>query len=231
MSFHKFAYRQPAMKPSVTPRKARVHGTVASRVGLVLLDSSLKPVFYNAEALSIVGYPNKPRTLDTAFSQSIRSLAGRAPGVDLPMTTHFVSGRRRYVSQAFGLAGVKWGFASRHCHHPRTVAGSPSFFATSSRDPGGAITRDGAFTIPDVANGRFRLDVSGLPENVHLTSARYGGSEVRDLLPGEYTVLAWDDVEAGAYQNPEFLKDVEHRGVKASVDRGSRNVVDVGVIN
>jgi DNA-binding NarL/FixJ family response regulator len=103
MSFHKFAYPQPAMKASVTPRKARVHGTVASRVGLVLLDSSLKPVFYNAEALNIVGYPNKPKTLDTACSQSIRSLAGRSSGVDLPMTRHFVSGRRRYVCRAFRL--------------------------------------------------------------------------------------------------------------------------------
>jgi hypothetical protein len=183
------------------------------------------------------------------------------------------------------------------------IAGSPSFLSTGSRDPGGAITRDGMFTIPDVANGHFRIAVSGLPENVHLTSARYGGFEVidggidvdgtapgaldlylggpgsvggiegtirsqdgqpaggsvvvivpaphrrhnpaafrtaiadqvglfsvRDLLPGEYTVLAWEDVESGAYQNPEFLKEFEYRGVKATVDRGSRNVVDVRLI-
>jgi len=185
--------------------------------------------------------------------------------------------------------------------HP--VAGSPSFFSTGSRDPDGAITRDGAFTIPAVANGRYRIEVSGLPGNVYLTSARYGGFEaidagidfdgtasgpldlylggpssvgaiegtvrsqdgqpagnsvvvivpaanrrhnpaafqtaiadqaglfsVRGLLPGEYTVLAWDDIEAGVYRNPEFLKDYEHRGVKATVDRGGRSVVDIRLI-
>ena len=164
------------------------------------------------------------------------------------------------------------------------------------------MTKGGAFTIPNVANGRFRIEVSGLPANVYLTSARYGGAEVidggidvdgnpqgaldlylggagsvgaiegvvrsrsgqpadnsvvviapapnrrenpaafrteiadqvgsfsvRGLLPGEYTVLAWEEVEAGAYQNPEFLRHFESRGVKATVDGGSRNVVDVRV--
>jgi Carboxypeptidase regulatory-like domain len=183
------------------------------------------------------------------------------------------------------------------------VAGTPSFFSITSRDAGGVIARDGAFTIPDVASGRFRVAVDGLPDGVYLTSARYGGFEVidggldfdnaapgpldlylggsgsvgsiegtarsqdgqpagsavvviapasdrrhnpaafrtaisdqdgsfsvRGLLPGEYTVLAWDDVEAGAYQNPEVLKEVEHRGVRTNVNRGGRSVVDVRVI-
>ena|SRR5437867_2313783 len=162
---------------------------------------------------------------------------------------------------------------------------------------------DGAFTIPNVASGRFRVEVIGLSAKVYLTSARYGGAEVidnginiqgepegplelrlggagsvgaiegvvrnrddqpvpdsvvaivpapnrrdnpaafktattdqlglysvRGLLPGEYRVLAWEDVEAGAYQNPDFLKQYENRGVKTTVERGSRNVVDVRVI-
>jgi hypothetical protein len=185
----------------------------------------------------------------------------------------------------------------------RPMAGLPSILATDSRNPGGAMTKGGAFTIPNVANGRFRIEVSGLPANVYLTSARYGGAEVidggidvdgnpqgpldlylggagsvgtiegvvrsrndqpadnsvvviapapnrrenpaafrtaitdqvglfsvRGLLPGEYTVLALEEVEAGAYQNPEFLRDFESRGVKATVHGGSRNVVDVRVI-
>ena len=53
---------------------------------------------------------------------------------------------------------------------------------------------------------------------------------MRGLLPGEYRVLAWEDVEAGAYQNPDFLKQYENRGVKTTVEHGSRNVVDVRVI-
>ena len=53
---------------------------------------------------------------------------------------------------------------------------------------------------------------------------------LRGLLPGEYTVLAWEEVENGAYQDSEFLRDFESRGVKATVEGGSRNVVDVRVI-
>src|SRR5436309_2141945 len=43
----------------------------------------------------------------------------------------------------------------------RPMAGSPSILATDSRNPGGAMTKGGAFTIPNVANGRFRIEVSG----------------------------------------------------------------------
>jgi hypothetical protein len=175
--------------------------------------------------------------------------------------------------------------------------------ATDTRYPGGGITNGGAFSIPNVANGRFRIEVSGLPAGVYLTSVRYGGAEVidsgididgspqgpvdlylggsgsigtlegvvkgrndqpagnsvvviapapnrrgnptlfrtlitdqaglfsvRGLLPGEYTVFAWEDGDAGTYQNPEVLKDFESRGVKATVERGSSNHVDVRVI-
>src|SRR5512138_807417 len=104
MSLPRSVYRPPSPKAAVAPRKARVPGTVPSRVGLVLLDSSLKPIFYNAEALRIVSYPDKPaRTPDIRFSQSIRLLVRERPGVDAPTTTHLESGRRRYVCRAFGL--------------------------------------------------------------------------------------------------------------------------------
>jgi protocatechuate 3,4-dioxygenase beta subunit len=185
----------------------------------------------------------------------------------------------------------------------RPMGGSPSILGTSSRNPGGAMTKSGAFTIPNVANDRFRIQVSGLPANVYLTSGRYRGAEVidsgidvdgspqrplelylggassvgtiegvvrsrndqpadsilvviapapdrrenpaafrtavtnqsgsfsvRGLLPGEYTVLAWEEGEAGPYQNPEYLKDFESRGVKATVEGGRSRVVDVRVI-
>lgn len=123
MSFAKPAFRPPSPKTSIGSRKARTHGTVASRIGLVLLDSSFKPVFYNGEALRIVGYPNGPsRTPDNAFWQSIRSLAGQTPDVDIPTTTHFVSGRRRYVCRTFGLK-------------PASNAGSgPTIAVTLERD-------------------------------------------------------------------------------------------------
>ncbi len=185
----------------------------------------------------------------------------------------------------------------------RPMAGSPSTLATTSRNPGGMLRQDGTFTIPNVADGRFRIEVTGLPVNVYLTSARYGSMEIIDsgididggargslelylggpgsvgviegvvkiredqpagnsivmivpapnrrenpaafrtvitdqlgsfslpgLLPGEYTLLAFEDVDAGAFQNPELLRDFESSGVKVIVERGSRNILEVRVI-
>jgi DNA-binding CsgD family transcriptional regulator len=103
MSFPKPTFRHPSPK-AAAPGKPRPNGAGASRVGLLLLDASLKPVFCNAEALRIVGYPTRPSgPADAVIPQSIRSLAEATPQSDVPTTTQFLSGRRRYVCRAFGL--------------------------------------------------------------------------------------------------------------------------------
>jgi hypothetical protein len=185
----------------------------------------------------------------------------------------------------------------------RPMDGLPTDFSTNSRSLGGSATEDGVFTIPNVINGRFRVEVTGLPANVYLTGARYGAADVLDtgmnidadpqgplelflggagsvgsvegvvrdkdeqpvpdsvvalipapnrrgnptafktattdqlglfsirgVLPGDYTVLAWDDIEAGAYQNPDFLKDFEKRGSRITVERGGSNSLSIRVI-
>src|SRR2546422_4692510 len=92
-------FPQPATKDSVAPKWPRAKGTNAARVGLILLDSSLKTVYCNSEARSIIAYPNQPaKAPDAEFSQSIRSIVGKKPAADdFPTTTHFLSGRRRYL--------------------------------------------------------------------------------------------------------------------------------------
>lgn len=185
----------------------------------------------------------------------------------------------------------------------RPMDGLPAEFGTNSRNVAGGVTDDGLFTIPNVVNGRFRVDVTGLPGNAYLIGARYGAADVfdggvridgdpqgplelfiggpgsigtvegvvrdkddhpvpqsvvalvpaqnrrqnpaafksattdqrgvfsvRGVLPGDYTVLAWDDLEAGAYQDPDVLRDVEKLGSRITVDAGGRNTVDVSVI-
>jgi hypothetical protein len=57
-----------------------------------------------------------------------------------------------------------------------------------------------------------------------------GNFSLRSVLAGEYKILAWEDVEPGAYMDPEFLKDFETRGETVRVQRGSQNTVSVRII-
>src|SRR5437867_922559 len=98
-------FPQPATHVSVAPKWPEAKGTNAARVGLIVLDSSLKPIYRNSEALSIFAYPNQPAKAPNAeFSQSIRLIVGKKPGADdFSTTTHFLSGRRRYLCRVFVL--------------------------------------------------------------------------------------------------------------------------------
>ncbi len=180
----------------------------------------------------------------------------------------------------------------------------PAMFSATVR---GATTPpgfndDGTFTLSHVAMGRYRIQVTGLPSDTYLVSARAGGREVldagytvggdpipleltlggpgsvgavegtvlnargeaipsstvvlvpaverranaaafrsastdqhgnfaiRSVLAGEYKVLAWEEVEPGAYMDPDFLKDFETRGESLRVERGAQNAVTVRLI-
>jgi DNA-binding CsgD family transcriptional regulator len=77
---------------------------VASRVGVLLLNSSFRPVHYNAEAANVLSYPKKPReapSLEAVFPARSRSGSSVRPTV--PTTVEFTSGRRRYRCRAFLL--------------------------------------------------------------------------------------------------------------------------------
>jgi len=76
-------------------------------VGLVLLDSTLKLVYSNSEASKIFTYPDEPtkgKTLSGKLMKVIRSIIEQQPpSENLPASTVFVSGRRRYVCRSFLL--------------------------------------------------------------------------------------------------------------------------------
>lgn len=46
---------------------------------------------------------------------------------------------------------------------------------------------------------------------------QYGKFSLKAIPPGDYTLLAWDNVEPGAWQDPEFLAPFETQGKKISV--------------
>jgi hypothetical protein len=53
---------------------------------------------------------------------------------------------------------------------------------------------------------------------------------MRAVAPGDYTVLAWEQVDAGAWMNEEFLSSVEQRGSSVRVPAGSTAQVTTRII-
>ena len=46
----------------------------------------------------------------------------------------------------------------------------------------------------------------------HISSDQNGAFTVKDVVPGEYKRFAWEDVEAGAYMDPDYLKPIDNKG-------------------
>ena len=73
--------------------------------GFFLMDSSLRPVTFNAEAIEILSYPDKLANLthsDVLLAAKIQSsLVSREARSESPFVTEFRSGRRRYFCRTF----------------------------------------------------------------------------------------------------------------------------------
>ncbi len=72
--------------------------------GFVLMDTSLNPISFNAEAVEILGYPNKPanpRRSDILLTKICSNLLSRQSLGDKRLVTEFRSGRRRYFCRSF----------------------------------------------------------------------------------------------------------------------------------
>ena len=96
---------------------SRIHPELKSRlaeVGLILLDSSMKVMYCNEEALSVFSYPDRPgtgKTLQTALTERIHEVFNdQALAENLPVL--FLSGRRRYICRSFSL-GVSFNGPSK----------------------------------------------------------------------------------------------------------------------
>jgi hypothetical protein len=57
-----------------------------------------------------------------------------------------------------------------------------------------------------------------------------GRFTMTSLVPGRYTLYAWESVRAGAYQNAEFLEKFAGQGVAVVVQSGSISSVSVSAI-
>ena len=57
-----------------------------------------------------------------------------------------------------------------------------------------------------------------------------GKFSLQGVPPGEYRIFAWDDVDSGAWQDPEFLAVYEERGTRVTVVEGAILATDVKLI-
>jgi hypothetical protein len=60
------------------------------------------------------------------------------------------------------------------------------------------------------------------------TSGRY---EFLNVSPGRYRLFAWQKVEPGAWQDPDYMQSFENRGVPVRVEEGGRATADAAVQN
>jgi DNA-binding CsgD family transcriptional regulator len=81
----------------------------ASQAGILLLNSQFRPVHYNPEAVTILGYPRKARetreapSLDPVLSEMQLMNLNKPATPMVPTVFEFISGRRRYLCRAFHL--------------------------------------------------------------------------------------------------------------------------------
>lgn len=78
--------------------------------------------------------------------------------------------------------------------------------------------------IPDEAHrDQFRLYQK-------TSTDQYGHFLLRGIPPGQYKLFCWDEVEDGAWEDPDFLKAFEKQGQSVSLEEADSKTVDVVTI-
>ena len=62
------------------------------------------------------------------------------------------------------------------------------------------------------------------------TSDQSGQVAFTGIAPGDYKIIAWEDVPQGAYLNADYVQPYEDRGTSVHVDRSSSITVQLKVI-
>ena len=78
--------------------------------------------------------------------------------------------------------------------------------------------------VPDGAR-RHRLDLYRTA-----STDAMGHLHVEGVPPGDYRVFAWEDVENGAWQDPDFVRRFEDQGKSVRINENSRTRVELRVI-
>ena len=70
-----------------------------------------------------------------------------------------------------------------------------------------------------------------VPDEAHRGQSRFykatttdqnGHFDLRGIAPGDYKLFSWEEVETGAWEDPDFLKPFEIKGVSISLKEGDQ---------
>jgi hypothetical protein len=62
------------------------------------------------------------------------------------------------------------------------------------------------------------------------TTDQYGHFDLRGIAPGDYKLFGWNEVEQGAWEDPDFLKPFEGKGEKVTLGEGETKSVNLATI-
>ena len=96
-----------------------------------------------------------------------------------------------------------------------------------------AVFSDGQERVPDTAvvlvpdiPRRQRSDAYRMARSDASGNVRFEG-----VPPGEYRLFAWDTVEDGAWQNPDFIREFESQGQPVTIGPRSRETAIVNPLD
>jgi len=84
--------------------------------------------------------------------------------------------------------------------------------------PGAIVT-----LVPKDPKARTDLSKTG-------SADQNGNIRIRGIVPAEYTVFAWEDIESGAAEDEEFRKPFDSKGTKLKLSEGSKESLQLTVI-
>ncbi|HWC98418.1 MAG TPA: carboxypeptidase-like regulatory domain-containing protein [Candidatus Sulfopaludibacter sp.] len=157
-------------------------------------------------------------------------------GDDLKFVVHNVAGMR-FTANASGLPdncfvqSIKYGGQDVTEAGVDLVAGAPLeivISATAGSITGAVTDKDGKPVVSAIVafmpkDGTDRKTINSTDEN--------GTFTIKGLKPGDYRLYAWEDIEDGAYNDPEFLKKWSSRATDVTIDPSSQKSVQYKVIS
>jgi uncharacterized surface anchored protein len=160
-----------------------------------------------------------------AKAEMNKDLTFRVPKLQRDDYDIFVNG----LQQDFYLKSIRAGQQGVADTGIDLASGAPEDLAVTINPNGGVVegtvqnAKDepaaGAWVtlIPDANSAPRLFKLADTDQNGHFT--------LHGVAPGDYKIFAWEDVEAGAYQDPDFVKPHESAGQALSIrERAHENV-------